>query len=215
LPGPSPAPLPNPDPSMYPPLTPGQYQVMNGARQATVACLEILVACAFPPEGAVATVGWALSVQSNANDLVIGTTNFYAGTTGQTQLGQTTEQTLNAYGTPARALGTAVLGSPQGGENLNNIVNGAFSLGDLPALVGGSIPSAIKGVDAGLSVGQGVNALQNVLPSQPPNGSNAGVSPQPKPPNQSPASPQGSGPVPQPAPTPAPAPTPNPPSPQN
>lgn len=210
LPAPTPGPLPNPDPSMYPPLTPGQYQVMNGARQVTEACLSILLACAFPPEGAVAAVGTALSVQNSMKDFVIGGVNIYAGTTDQTALGETTEQKLEGYGTLPAAAGTLISGNPQTGKNVNTIVNGLFSVGDLPAIAGGSALSTLEGIDATNSVVQGATALQNILPSQPPNGANAGVSPQPTPPNQATTGAQGSNnsPAPHPAPTPSPAPTP-------
>jgi len=213
LPPPIPSGLPNPDPALYPPLTPAQYQVMDGAQEVIKGCFSLSLICYFPPaEGAAAFVGTALAVQNTASDLVVGGVNLYSGNTGHTAIGEQNEQNFNAYGTTLRAVGTIVSGNPQTGQAFNTFVSGVFSTLDLNGLWDGSLPQAIKGLDAAKSVWQGANAFLSLLPSQPPNGAYPGVSAQPVPPNQATTGQQGSNNLPaaQPAPVPAPSPIPNP-----
>jgi hypothetical protein len=96
-------------------------------------------------------------------------------------------------------------GNPQKGEAAEAVATAALSAGDLPALAEGSVLSTVKGLNAASDVVQGVNAVPNLLPSQPPNGAIGTPCPQPTPPNSLPTS-QGSNNAPSPAPAPNPQP---------
>jgi hypothetical protein len=201
-PGPTPYPLPTPDPSIYPPLTPSEYQSMRSARQVVkgvgeigLACLSIASACASA-ESPAAPVVVPLAVTNAASDFGAGTVNIITGLTGQTAIGEQTEQNLKAYGTPVAGIVSTVTGSPQKGEAAGSVVTAVTSLGDVSL-------STPQGLIAVSDVAQGVTALPTLLPSQPLNGINGAPCPQPTPPITSPNLT-----VPNNAPTPAPAPTP-------
>jgi hypothetical protein len=154
-------------------------QVVKGVGEIGGACLSIALTCAFPPESTQAAVVVPLAVTNATSDFVAGTVNIYAGATGQTAIGEKTQQTLEAYGTPVAAVATLASGNPQTGKNVNTAVNALTSIGDLGA--GGSTLETLKDLDAAGNVVQGANAVQNLLSSQPPNG--AGGTPCPRSPN--------------------------------
>jgi hypothetical protein len=214
LPPPVPGPPPSPDPSLgqASPMLILNPQLWKGAGEITAGCLTIAAVCAAGvPTGGAGAVAAAFTAQGATATIVAGTVNVWSAISGDSTVGERTDQFLGAVKNPAGQFATAFTGDLNAGNNAANIADGIMTFGALPEMDLPSHPvlSLFNANQAATSLQEGTMSMQSALSSiRPP--SFAYPSPMPTPPLPSQATnAEINSPTPQPAPTPSPEATPS------